>query len=46
LRHGQWPAFTAQVERGTAKNPLALRVQHNGTRIEALVCHPVAELHR
>jgi propionyl-CoA carboxylase alpha chain len=38
--------FTAQVERGTAKNPLALRVQHNGTRIDALVMTPrMAELH-
>src|SRR5690606_34557264 len=24
--------FTAQVERGTPRNPLALVVQHNGTR--------------
>jgi len=40
-------AFTAQVERGTPKNPLALRLQHNGTRIEALVVSPrMAELHR
>ena len=39
--------FTAQVERGTAKNPLALQVQHNGTRIEALVMSPrMAELHK
>ena len=38
--------FTAQVERGTAKNPLALRLQHNGTRIDALVISPrMAELH-
>jgi len=38
--------FTAQVERGTPKNPLALRLQHNGTRIDALVMSPrVAELH-
>ncbi|MFM1980506.1 MAG: hypothetical protein RLZ68_1771 [Pseudomonadota bacterium] len=38
--------FTAQVERGTSKNPLALRVQHNGTRIDALVISPrMAELH-
>jgi propionyl-CoA carboxylase alpha chain len=38
--------FTAQVERGTPKNPLALRVQHNGTRIDALVVSPrMAELH-
>ena len=39
--------FTAQVERGTVKNPLALQVQHNGTRIEALVMSPrMAELHQ
>ena len=38
--------FTAQVERGTPKNPLALRLQHNGTRIDALVMTPrMAELH-
>mgnify|MGYP000116654527 FL=1 len=39
--------FTAQIERGTLKNPLALQVQHNGTRIEALVMSPrMAELHK
>jgi len=39
--------FTAQVERGTSKNPLALQIQHNGTRIEALVVSPrMAELHQ
>ena len=39
--------FTAQVERGIPNNPLALRVQHNGTRIDALVVSPrMAELHR
>jgi propionyl-CoA carboxylase alpha chain len=39
--------FTAQVERGTNKNPLALQIQHNGTRIEALVVSPrMAELHQ
>ena len=39
--------FTAQVERGTVKNPLALQVQHNGTRVEALVMSPrLAQLHR
>jgi len=39
--------FTAQVERGTAKNPLALVVQNNGTKIEAMVVSPrMAELHR
>jgi propionyl-CoA carboxylase alpha chain len=38
--------FTAQVERGTPKNPLALRLQHNGTRIDALVVSPrMADLH-
>jgi len=38
--------FTAQIERGTPKNPLALRVQHNGRRIDALVVSPrMAELH-
>ena len=39
--------FTAQIERGTLKNPLALQVQHNGTRIEALVMSPrMAQLHK
>ena len=39
--------FTTQVERGTARNPLALRLQHNGTLIEALVISPrMAELHK
>ncbi|TDQ43543.1 acetyl-CoA carboxylase biotin carboxylase subunit [Tepidicella xavieri] len=39
--------FTAQMERGSAKNPLALVVQHNGTRLEAMVVSPrMAELHR
>jgi len=39
--------FVAQIERGTPKNPLALQIQHNGTRIEALVMSPrMAELHR
>ncbi|MFZ2309488.1 MAG: acetyl/propionyl/methylcrotonyl-CoA carboxylase subunit alpha [Rhodoferax sp.] len=38
--------FTAQVERGTPRNPLALRLQHNGTRIDALIVSPrMAELH-
>ncbi len=38
--------FTAQIERGTPKNPLALQVQHNGTRLDALVMSPrMAELH-
>jgi propionyl-CoA carboxylase alpha chain len=40
-------SFAAQVERGTAKNPLVLRVQHNGTQIECLVMSPrMAELHQ
>ena len=39
--------FTAQVERGTPKNPLALQIQHNGTRIQALVVSPrMAKLHQ
>ncbi|MES1162381.1 MAG: biotin/lipoyl-containing protein, partial [Rhizobacter sp.] len=33
--------FTAQVERGAGKNPLALRVSHNGTQIEAVVLSPL-----
>jgi propionyl-CoA carboxylase alpha chain len=40
-------AFIAQVERGSAQNPLGLKVQHNGSSIEALVISPrMAELHR
>ena len=39
--------FTAQVERGTPRNPLALVVQHNGTRIETVVVsRRMAELHQ
>jgi propionyl-CoA carboxylase alpha chain len=41
-------SFTAQVERGNLafKNPLALRVSHNGAQIDALVLSPrAAELH-
>ena len=39
--------FTAQVERGANKNPLSLRVQHNGTKIDAMVVSPrMAELHK
>ena len=39
--------FTAQIERGSISNPLCLRVQHNGTRIDALVVSPrMAELYR
>jgi propionyl-CoA carboxylase alpha chain len=38
-------SFMAQVERGAGKNPLALRVQHNGTRLDAMVFTPrTAEL--
>ncbi|MBP8182832.1 MAG: acetyl/propionyl/methylcrotonyl-CoA carboxylase subunit alpha [Rhodoferax sp.] len=38
--------FTAQVERGTPKNPLAIRVIHNGTQLEVMVLLPrVAQLH-
>jgi propionyl-CoA carboxylase alpha chain len=38
-------AFMAQVERGVGRNALALRVQHNGARLEALVLTPrTAEL--
>ena len=33
--------FTAQIERGANKNPLALRVAHNGTQIEAMVLSPL-----
>ena len=39
--------FSAQVEQGSARRPLAIRVAHNGTAIEALVLLPrAAELHR
>ena len=39
--------FTAQMERGSTSNPLALRVQHNGLRVDALVVSPrMAELYR
>ena len=39
--------FTAQVERGSGKNPLALTVQHNGTKLEAMIVSPrMAELHQ
>ncbi|MBC7610113.1 MAG: acetyl/propionyl/methylcrotonyl-CoA carboxylase subunit alpha [Polaromonas sp.] len=38
--------FAAQVERGVGKNPLAIRVIHNGTRLDALVLSPrAAALH-
>jgi propionyl-CoA carboxylase alpha chain len=39
--------FTAQVERGGAKNPLAIRVSHHGTTIDTLALLPrAAELLR
>ncbi len=34
--------FTAQVERGGARNPLGIRVAHNGAQIETLVLLPRA----
>ena len=38
--------FFAQVERGAGCNPLALRVAHHGTRIDAMVLSPLgARLH-
>ncbi|MES2398509.1 MAG: acetyl/propionyl/methylcrotonyl-CoA carboxylase subunit alpha [Pseudomonadota bacterium] len=38
--------FAAQVERGVGRNPLAFRIAHNGTRLDALVLSPrAAELH-
>lgn len=38
--------FTVQVERGTSKNPLVLRITHNGTQVDALVLSPLgAKLH-
>jgi propionyl-CoA carboxylase alpha chain len=38
--------FTAQVESGIPRNPLAWRVQHNGKRIDVQVMSPrTAELH-
>ena len=39
--------FTAQIERGAARNPLALRVEHFGRSLEVWVVSPrMAELHR
>jgi len=38
--------FTAQVERGAGKNPLAIAITHNGTRLVAMVFTPkTAKLH-
>jgi len=34
--------FTAQAERGTAKNPLAYRIQHGGRSVELTVLNPRA----
>ena len=34
--------FSAQVERGAQKNPLAIRISHNGTQLDALVLPPRA----
>jgi propionyl-CoA carboxylase alpha chain len=39
--------FTAQMERGSPRNPLSLVVQHNGTRLETMVVSPrMAALHQ
>ncbi|MDO5087642.1 MAG: biotin/lipoyl-containing protein, partial [Comamonadaceae bacterium] len=39
--------FTVQMARGMGKNPLAIRVIHNGTQLDAIVMHPrTAELHQ
>lgn len=39
--------FTCQIERGTAKNPLVLRIIHNGTQADVLVLSPKgAEMHQ
>jgi propionyl-CoA carboxylase alpha chain len=38
--------FTAQVERGLGKNPLAIAISHQGTRLAAMVLTPrTAQLH-
>ena len=34
--------FTAQIERGSTKNPLGIRIAHNGLQIETLVMLPRA----
>ncbi|WP_198970304.1 acetyl-CoA carboxylase biotin carboxylase subunit [Xylophilus sp. ASV27] len=34
--------FVAQIERGTPNNPLVLRIQHQGARIDAMVLSPLA----
>ena len=39
--------FTVQMERSHTRNPLAIRVIHNGTQMDAIVMHPrTAELHQ
>ena len=39
--------FTCQIERGTPKNPLVLRIIHNGTQADVLVLSPQgAEMHK
>jgi propionyl-CoA carboxylase alpha chain len=39
-------AFQAQVERGVGSNPLAVRISHNGARLDAMVLAPrAAQLH-
>ncbi len=44
--HVNGKEFSALVERGLPRNPLAVAVSHNGTRLEALVLAPrAAELH-
>ncbi len=38
--------FTAQIERGVPRNPVALRIVHDGARLDAMVLTPrTAELH-
>ncbi len=38
--------FAAQVERGVGKNPMAMRLVHNGARLDAMVLSPrAAQLH-
>jgi propionyl-CoA carboxylase alpha chain len=39
--------FTAQIERVIARNPLALRIIHNGTQLDCLVVEPrIAAMHK
>ena len=40
-------AFTAQVERGLPRNPVAVAISHNGTRMESMVLGTrTAQMHR